>query len=197
MIIVDPALARVPNSPTDTLVLIGSVEGPPDRLRTVATGSGFSFSLLEAVLRRKLRPSIDRRPSGDGNALSTLGDAKPTTLFDEDLREKKGIPDGVRRGLRRDDLERPGLMATTEGVGSETLPRGFVAVPPLLMLEVRVRGTSLVDALSVRSDCRTLAPSPEGDVAETGDLGADPFEARPAISFVEPASRRGYQGSER
>ena len=118
-IIVDPAGALVPNSPTDSLTLFGTVDEPVDRFRT-AVGVGFSFSRLEAVDRKKLRPRIDRRPSGDGSAFSPLEEASPTISFD-DLREKKGIPEGVRRGLRRDDLERPGLMATTEGVDSEAL----------------------------------------------------------------------------
>lgn len=83
-----------------------------------------SFSpRFDVLVRKKLRPRIDLRPlfssGGDDSTFSRLGEAgavEVEVLPLELLREKKGIPEGVLRGLRRLERERPGLVVTTAGV---------------------------------------------------------------------------------
>jgi hypothetical protein len=73
-----------------------------------------------------LSPRIDFRPPllllfssiGENSPFSMLGEGVLRETSEvELLREKKGMPEGVRRGLMRLDRERPGLVATTEGGG--------------------------------------------------------------------------------
>ena len=159
-------------------------------------GTTFSLSLLEAVLRRKLRPRMDLRPpllvfsspAAATSGPSCAGDGIcVTTLPVEDLREKNGIPDGVRRGLRRLERERPGLVVTTAGGAKEVwLPIAVRVVLLLLALEVRGRLT-IEAARSLRNVVRTLDP-----VASWSRVD----DARPTMSFVEAARRRGYRCSE-
>jgi hypothetical protein len=80
------------------------------------------LSRFDPPERRKFNPRIDFLPFfsspdvfsafGEGVAVEDVGSIE---LLD-DLREKKGIPDGVRRGLIKLDRERPGLVVTTAGV---------------------------------------------------------------------------------
>lgn len=90
------------------------------RLKTGEGGAFSTLSFLEVLLRRKLRPRMDLRPlfsSGGESVASMLGEAGAVEVLPlELLREKKGIPEGVRRGLSRLERERPGLVVTTAGV---------------------------------------------------------------------------------
>lgn len=186
---------REPNSLIDVFSGKTNVLGDfCERLSTAAgEAGGFSFSRREAVLLRKLSPRIERRPSGDAAFCDTAGELVGALLL-LDLREKKGMPEGVRRGLSSDERDRPGLVATTDG-GAVTMVFGCVAVPALLMLDVRVRGMVEI-ALSLFEVWRTpLAPVVDA-LSTTGDRGVDEFEARPAMSLVDPVRRRDH-GSER
>ena len=58
----------------------------------------------------------------------------------DDLRLKKGMPDGVRRGLSRLDLERPGDVASRDGAEvAESAVFGGLAVLLLLIDAVLAR----------------------------------------------------------
>lgn len=116
------------------------------------TGEGGVFSILsffEVLLRRKLRPRMDLRPlfsSGGDSVVSMLGEAGAAEVLPlELLREKKGMPEGVRRGLSRLERERPGLVVTTAGVDEEDEEGGalkalaVVVVLELLWLTVLAR----------------------------------------------------------
>lgn len=76
-----------------------------------------------------MSPRIDLRPPlpllsdegvEKGSPRSRLGDGvvADMSLLDP-LREKKGMPDGVRRGLIRLERDRPGLVVTTAGGGMD------------------------------------------------------------------------------
>lgn len=55
------------------------------------------------------------------------------------LREKKGMPDGVRRGLTMLERDLPGLVATTDGGTPVAAHCAVRFVLLLLWLDVRVR----------------------------------------------------------
>jgi hypothetical protein len=120
---------------------VGGESGPPP----------FSLSLFDPPERRKLSPKMDLRPLplvdfssiGENSPFSMLGEGVLRETSEvEDLREKKGMPEGVRRGLMREERERPGLVAKTEGGGKaeDCEAVWFVRVVlALLWLDVRVR----------------------------------------------------------
>lgn len=115
-------LARRPNSSVVRSVVLVA-EGIVPMVWRLKPGDGGAFStlsFLEVLLRRKLRPRMDLRPlfsSGGDSVTSMLGEAGAVEVLPlELLREKKGMPEGVRRGLRRLERERPGLVVTTAGV---------------------------------------------------------------------------------
>jgi hypothetical protein len=123
-------LARRPNSSTTCAVDSSSddcdVENV-DRADELGERAALSLSRFdpEPPERRKFRPRIDLRPlfsslSGVGTivAVSRFGEgvAAGRTSALEPLREKKGMPDGVRREERTLERDFPGLVVTTAGV---------------------------------------------------------------------------------
>lgn len=106
------------------------------------------------------------------------------------MREKNGIPDGVRRGLSRLERERPGLVVTTAGVAAEAeaaawLTTAVRVVLLLLTLDVRAR-LAIEDVLSLRNVLRIL------DVVDSrSESPRDEPDESPTMSFVDAASRRG------
>lgn len=192
-------LARLPNS---SMILVSTSFGGGTIdcvLRTrygCGGGSGaFSFSFFDP--RRKLRPRIDLRPlfrSPGESALSWLGEGVATILPPVDLREKKGMPEGVRRGLRRLERERPGEVVMTEG-GGLVFMCAFDVVVVLLLLTLDVRGREEADAvLSLLKLLRIL------ELVEADDDSCESREtapvAKPAISFAEAAILREPIGSD-
>ena len=151
-----------------------------------------SLSRFDPPERRKFNPRIDLRPffssltvlsaTGDGVAWAEAGSIE---LLD-DLREKNGIPDGVRRGLIRLDRERPGLVVTTAGVliDVEDASCWFAvrAVPELLCDDVRA--LAIIEALSLLT---LLRPSEPVVLIEYSLL----LLARLAMSLVDDAIRFG------
>lgn len=77
---------------------------------------GVAFPAVRAVIR------------GDVGRLGVVVSA--CRALADGRRLKKGMPEGVRRGLRRLDLDRPGLVVTTEGA-----PVAAVVFPVLLLLK--------------------------------------------------------------
>lgn len=208
LVVLAATLALLPNSSTRGSNSRGG--GTWDkvwRLRRVGDGGAFSFSLSrrEAVLRRKLRPRIDLRPllrgsSSSGSCLSGFGDGVFITLPVDVLREKNGIPEGVRRGLRRLERDRPGLVVTTDGVAAAGvpavwLPMAVLVVLLLLILDVRVRERTVEAVLSLRKVLRIREPVDSWSCEFRDDDDEVPL-ARPTMSFVEAAIRRGYSCSE-
>lgn len=79
-------------------------------------GKDLSLSRLAELGRRKLRPKIDFRPLFSSAILASSPSSTEADDWVLCLREKKGMPEGVLRGLSKLDLDRPGLVATTAGV---------------------------------------------------------------------------------
>lgn len=126
--------------------------------------------------------------------MSCLGEGVAVTLPPEDLREKKGMPEGVRRGLRRLERERPGEVVTTEGGGLVFRRVLDVVVVPLL-LTLDVRGREDADAvLSLLKLLRIFElVEADDDSCEARETAPD---ANPAISFADAAILREPIGSD-
>lgn len=188
--------ARRPNSsiPSESACRFDA-EGEVEKVDRFVEAGGdrvdLSLSRFDPPERRKFNPRIDLRPffssptvlsaAGDGVALAEPGSIE---LLD-DLREKNGIPDGVRRGLIRLDRERPGLVVTTAGVLIvEDASCWFAvrAVPELLCDDVRA--LAIIDALSLLT---LLRPSEPVVLIEYSLL----LLARLAMSLVDDAIRFG------
>lgn len=146
------------------------------------------MSFFDALPRRKLSPRMDLRPlrSSDAGG-STGGGGPPGTmpagrLLIDLLREKKGIPDGVRRGVRRLDRDRPGEVVTRRGGGT--------ALSVLVLLDVLDALIAAPGAGSVRwllKLSRILELVVEVDLSPMSL-----WAASPAISLVDAAVRLAY-----
>lgn len=138
------------------------------------------------MLRRKFSPKIDFRPLL--LLFSSTAVFSPWVepgvdsgiLMLEDFLEKKGMPEGVLRGLKRLDLDLPGVETELEiGGGSVEIATVVRLVLLLLVLAVRVLGgIELGRVTSARRLCRRR------------DAESSPRFARPAMSLLEAAMRR-------
>ena len=108
--------------------------------------TSFSFSLLEAVLLKKFNPRMDFDELDDGKdelvlemLLVRSGVAEVAEVVagpeEADLREKKGIPEGVPRGLGKLERDWPGVVAFRDG--STKLAMAVLLLLLLLELEGR------------------------------------------------------------